>query len=663
MSFSYNFVSGLSAGSTINFACNALIGSPTQVKIGNDLWAFGATFTWLKPLSGECTSVEILPGFVGSAVNPIAAGTSYPNGTNVFPVTATTVTQNFVVPAIGSTQDVFLGTPFNGNVGDIIYINGSQYQVTAFVNNYPSGAAELPPGRMGCNAGGRTWLALPDGKSYIASDLTGDPSGTQQYGFTDAVLKVTENTLLAGGGAFRVPAQAGNITAMTATAVLDASLGQGPLEIFTPSQVFSNNSPPDRTTWQNLQYPIQSVSLINSGSESQWATFNVNNDTMFRSVDGIRSLLLARRDFNVWGNVPNSEEVEPIISADNSALLNYASGVNFDNRALFTANPVQTTQGTYHNLIIALNFDSVSSLAGKSASVYDGIWTGLNILQLVSGSFGDLTRCFAFVLNTATSQIELWEIMPTLPDPDYLPVNQLAQWSSPNNQFDNITVPIPMSMTSPVLDFGQKNPRDREYLQLNNGEISVDHMSGDVLFEVWYKADEQTVWTLWHAWKEVAGTTVPVFRPRMGLGTPSPDDCDPITNRPMREGYQFQVKIIITGNARFKSARFSAVTIPQPKYQPRNCSTESLQMVETLEEGGKVLFLSGTIVVGPTGPPGPQGAPGAIGATGPPGVGVPVGGTAGQVLAKIDSTNFNTQWVNQSGGGGATDVLQVQVFS
>jgi hypothetical protein len=29
-----------------------------------------------------------------------------------------------------------------------------------------------------------------------------------------------------------------------------------------------------------------------------------------------------------------------------------------------------------------------------------------------------------------------------------------------------------------------------------------------------------------------------------------------------------------------------------------------------------------------------------------------VGGTAGQVLAKIDSTDYNTQWVNQSGGGG-----------
>ena len=33
---------------------------------------------------------------------------------------------------------------------------------------------------------------------------------------------------------------------------------------------------------------------------------------------------------------------------------------------------------------------------------------------------------------------------------------------------------------------------------------------------------------------------------------------------------------------------------------------------------------------------------------------LPVGGDAGQVLAKIDGTDYNTEWVNQSGGGGAS---------
>ena len=39
------------------------------------------------------------------------------------------------------------------------------------------------------------------------------------------------------------------------------------------------------------------------------------------------------------------------------------------------------------------------------------------------------------------------------------------------------------------------------------------------------------------------------------------------------------------------------------------------------------------------------------GPAGPAGVGVPVGGTTGQVLAKTSATNYDTAWVNPSGGG------------
>ena len=55
---------------------------------------------------------------------------------------------------------------------------------------------------------------------------------------------------------------------------------------------------------------------------------------------------------------------------------------------------------------------------------------------------------------------------------------------------------------------------------------------------------------------------------------------------------------------------------------------------------------------GPTGATGAQGPKGDTGATGPAGVGVPTGGSAGQVLAKRSGTNYDTEWVNQSGGGG-----------
>lgn len=70
--------------------------------------------------------------------------------------------------------------------------------------------------------------------------------------------------------------------------------------------------------------------------------------------------------------------------------------------------------------------------------------------------------------------------------------------------------------------------------------------------------------------------------------------------------------------------------------------TVTQQTVEvTATETGVSLTVSGA-----------QGPQGSTGATGAAGQGVPTGGTAGQVLAKIDGTNYNTEWVDQTGGGG-----------
>lgn len=51
---------------------------------------------------------------------------------------------------------------------------------------------------------------------------------------------------------------------------------------------------------------------------------------------------------------------------------------------------------------------------------------------------------------------------------------------------------------------------------------------------------------------------------------------------------------------------------------------------------------------GLTGPTGPAGPTGATGATGPAGVGVPTGGTTGQVLSKASGTDYDTEWTTPS---------------
>ena len=85
--------------------------------------------------------------------------------------------------------------------------------------------------------------------------------------------------------------------------------------------------------------------------------------------------------------------------------------------------------------------------------------------------------------------------------------------------------------------------------------------------------------------------------------------------------------------------------------------------------------------VGPTGPTGADGVDGATGATGPTGatgadstvpgptgatgadgvdgVGVPTGGATGQVLAKASTTDYDTEWVDQSGGAASDAEIQL----
>ena len=53
---------------------------------------------------------------------------------------------------------------------------------------------------------------------------------------------------------------------------------------------------------------------------------------------------------------------------------------------------------------------------------------------------------------------------------------------------------------------------------------------------------------------------------------------------------------------------------------------------------------------GPAGEQGPQGDPGPQGPKGEDGFGVPPGGDVGQVLAKNSGTDYDVEWVDQSGG-------------
>lgn len=439
----------------------------------------------------------------------------------------------------------------DGQAAALIYDGASVRRV-----NPSSNPKEIPVGRMMEYSMGRIWTVLPDRMSFVAGDIVGGSSGISVYNNRDAVLKSTENSFLNGGGAFGIPASAGFINGLKAIANLDSSLGQGPLQIACDRAIFSVNAPFDRTSWQNLQYPIQTVSLLGNGYTSHEGMVLVNGDFWGRSGDGFRSFQIARRDQGSWVNTPMSTEANRILRDDDTQLLGYNSGVLFDNRFISTASPHRKWgRGFPHRGLVALDFNSVSGISKRSAPSYDGLYTGRDILQVVPLK----DRVFMFTLADG-EVIELWEL-------------------SRSNVFDAGVTPISCTLETRSLypDTGF-NLKEIQY-----ADLWVDDIIGDVDYTLEYRPDEDQCWKPWHSARvsakyQTCGTTncvtpsnwQPQYRTRIRF--PKPDrDCDTLTNKPTRQCYEAQARLSWTGHWRVLKFRLCAHDLPEI---PRGACTE-----------------------------------------------------------------------------------------
>lgn len=548
--------------------------SPSLLEPDSRVLLFGKVW-FATAVSGNTLTVVsgqpgVLPATLASGTQIQYSSSSAPNVLVAFVTTAS------VSPGIFGTVQLQVSQDFTGTPGQIVYLGTGQYTIVAvpptssggnvvrllnlsdpgtsatFTNAPILSVPELPAGRMGCYGLGQNWVALVDGLSFICSDISRGPSGTQANNYRDAVLKTTDLTFR--GGAFSIPGAGNVITSMTFTANLDAALGQGSLMVGTEQFIASCLAPIDFNNPPTLG-PILTFALIGPGPEAQNSTIRVNSDIYFRSYQGIGSLILARRDFNSPGNTPISEEMNRVLDLDDKALLNYGSAVVFNNRFLVTVSPQASSQGVIHAGLVAQNLDPVSGMRNKQPPVYDGLWTGINTLQLVAGVFTGRERGFAFTFNVALSKIELYELLPTGPD-----------------HFDNEVIPITWTVETAALFREDIKSRDT-MISLRGGEFAVSDLVGTVRFEWFFKSD-QNCWTPWHAFSVCADKLGdPQYFPRLSLGEPSSSLCDAILNYPLRDGYTFQFKAVISGQCKLVRARFVAVTIPTPRFQPPQCDT------------------------------------------------------------------------------------------
>jgi hypothetical protein len=237
---------------------------------------------------------------------------------------------------------------------------------------------EIEPGTAMAYGNGRIWVA--NGRTLTAGDILGSTTG---------ILEFTENDYLAGGGSFTVPIGTSDITSLEFISAPNTALGHGELVVFTADAVTSISVPVDRHDWFALKDPIQKVVLINNGSVGDHTVEHVSGDLYFRSRDGIRSLIMAVRDQEQYGNTPISREMARILKYDNPAYFAETSSVLFHNRYLCTALPSNdASRGVAYRGLVALDFDLVGGLKGKLPMAYDGFWS-MDVTRNIKASGGD----------------------------------------------------------------------------------------------------------------------------------------------------------------------------------------------------------------------------------------------------------------------------------
>jgi len=289
---------------------------------------------------------------------------------------------------------------------------------------------EVPTGSIMAYGQGRLFIANPNRFEIQALDLVGShvnvkagttSSGAVNYPLSDpraSVLFNTENTYLNEGGSLLMPSFMGRITGMQFVPTQNTTAGQGQLFVFCEfgAATFAVTAP--RSQWGTTS-GFQTVLYTNIGAVGPDAFAQVNGDLFFRSNDGLRTYKNATAEMASYGNTAMSAEMNSILEQEPIHLLQDVSLAYTDRgRVLMTALPqeyqpetINSKSKKVYKALISLDFNTLTGSLGKTAAAYDGIWTGIDMLQVIAGDFGRRNK--AFILGISCNLNSIWEIDST----------------------------------------------------------------------------------------------------------------------------------------------------------------------------------------------------------------------------------------------------------
>lgn len=467
--------------------------------------------------------------------------------------------------------------------------------------------SQVPVGTAMAEGWGRLWVA--NGNQFIAGDIDDGGAG---------IITFTDQDYLTGGGAFKLPTFMGQLNGMAFIPLQDTATGQGQLLVGGDFGVASINGGIPRDQWQTVQ--LQQVALLDIGWVGQDSNALLNGDIFYRSYDGIRSYRMARAQQGINGNTPQSNEVHPYVASDTQQYLKYGSAVYFDGRILMTTAPVFS--GTYcsHKGLLVLDSEPQTSIREKLPPMWDGLWDGLNIVQITKGIFNKQERCFALVrqidseIYGKVNAVDGDEI--TVQNPENFEVDEIYMiqnagyykvtditgsvltiepirtadsiqvdssitggeynevWEltkdSPFDVSDGVNHPINCKLWTK--SFTHTNPMALK--ELSFGEIWVDDVVGEVSWSVKFRPDQYPCmfdWTEGTVCSEYQACNIgcpsfltrhPTYKPQFRFAAPNAV-CNDVTGMKSTLGYEFQWLLEWSGHWRIRVIKSMAIDRPE----------------------------------------------------------------------------------------------------
>jgi hypothetical protein len=416
---------------------------------------------------------------------------------------------------------------------------------------------KMPIGTIMEYAFGRVFVTDRLNQIYASDIIYGN-------GFTDT--KNTENFTEIGywaeGGAFSTPSMMGNITGMKVMPQIGTNLrAQGALVILTANGAFAMDVSIPRAQWATTN--MQTISLLGRGCVSP-STALANSELWFRSHDGWAFYSNSQSEFARYFSLRKlSREVNKWVSNDTPWLKQFASTMFFDNYLISTVAPetyrAAGVEGLnrYHRGMVVLDLDQSSSPSpdAQLSFRWNGIWTGFRPTQLLSALITGQKRGFGFSFDNDNK-------------------NRLYEFTnSTGSDFGaNGTRAIESFFTSGRYDFAQSGASNKFLRKrITGGEMWLSEIKGEVTSKAEFRPDS------YPCWSELKVPTTygcnpcsPVLKtpcnPRRGgdsykrykFNSPDPSECNYISDIPVIEGSEFQLKINLTGTATVDRVRIMA---------------------------------------------------------------------------------------------------------